>query len=207
MTWFEQSANETEAAREHVHMFVAVDFDFPSGHARFWSGVGELVINGNTYLGSGELGGFSVPEEATNLVAERKTYRLSGVDPSLVAESDIDDSFGRTITEYFGFLNPETRALLAPPEINWEGRIDSFRRVDGDEPVIEVNAEHRMVLLDKTDGWRYTHDHQQQFFAGDKGFDQVGKLESKEVIWGGKRTIVGVKNMGGRYGVYTYAED
>jgi len=36
----------------------------------------------------------------------------------------------------------------------WEGRIDSCRRIDGPSPIIEVNAEHRLALLDKPDGWR-----------------------------------------------------
>ena len=191
MTWFDVSANETEAGKEHVVMFIAVDFDFPSGHARFWSGFGDLVLNGNTFTGSGELGIVSVSSETANLVAERKTFRLSGVDPSIVAESDIDGSFGRSVIEYFGFLNSAAMTLIAAPEVNWEGRIDSFRRVDGKEPIIEVNAEHRMVLLDRTDGWRYTHEHQQQFFSGDNGFDQLAALETKTVIWGGRRAVVG----------------
>jgi hypothetical protein len=193
MSWFEQSANEDAAKLEHVCMFVAVDFDFPSGHARFWSGVGEITIGGNTYTGAGTLGGISTPSESTSLVAEKKTYRLSGADPSIIAESDIDDSFGRTVTEYFGFLNPTTRQLLAEPEINWEGRIDSFRRVDGADPVIEVNAEHRMVMLDRNDGWRYTQQHQEKFFSSDLGFNLIGTLETKEVLWGGKRAWDGVK--------------
>jgi len=197
MTWFENASNETEAAKEHVEFFVAVDFDFPSGHGRYWSGVGDITIGGNAYTGLGVLGSISIPTETTNLVAERKTYQLSGVDPALIAESDIDDSYGRTIIEYFGFLSPQTKALVAEPEVNWEGRIDSFRRVDGSSPIIEVNAEHRMVLLDRPDGWRYTHEHQQRFFAGDKGFDQVVALETKELIWGGRRAVIGYTG-GGR---------
>lgn len=205
MTWFASSTNETEAAKSHVLMFVAVDFDFPSGHARFWSGVGDIAINGNTFVGAGTLGAISIPSEGTTLVAEKKTYQLSGVDPSLVAESDLDNCFGRSVIEYFGFLDTETRILVDTPEINWEGRMDVPRRVDGASPLIEVSAEHRLVFLDQADGWRCTHEHQQQFFAGDKGFDQVGTLDGKTVLWGGKRTVVGQKP-GGRYWNGSYGD-
>jgi hypothetical protein len=187
MTWFATSANEVEADKSHCFIFLAVDFDFPSGHARFWTGIGDLSFGSNVYTGSGELGSVSVPSENVTLSAEAKTYRLSGVDPSLIDEDDLDDSFGRAVTEYFGFLTPVSHLLVATPEINWEGRIDTIRRVDGAEPFIEVTVEHRMILLERSDQWRYTDEHQQQFFAGDKGFDRLASLENKEVIWGGKK--------------------
>jgi hypothetical protein len=191
MTWFAQSANETVANNPHCLIFIAADFDFPSGHVRVWSGLGDLPILGNTFYGTGELGKVSVAPERAGLDAPRKTYQLSGVDPSLVPESEIDGCFGRSVTEYLGFLNTESRALVDTPEINWEGRMDNVRRIDGRQPIIEVNAEHRMVLLDLADGWRYTHEHQQRFYAGDKGFDQVTSLLSKEILWGGQRAIIG----------------
>lgn len=187
MSWFTSSTNEAEAAKEHCLMFLAVDFDFPSGHARFWTGIGDLVISANTYLGAGELGSISMPEERTALVFESKVYQLSGVDPTLVSEADIDACFGRSVTEYFGFLNPQTLQLVDTPEVNWEGRIDSMRRVDGARPIIEVKAEHRLVLLDQADDWCYTHEHQQQFFASDLGYDRIPTLELKSVSWAGRR--------------------
>jgi hypothetical protein len=186
VTWFATSANETEAGKERYFAFIAADFDFPSGHERFWTGIGDLTVLGNIYLGAGELVTVDGESESTDLGAQRKRYTLTGVDPSLVAETDIDGSFGRSVVEYLGFLDPDMRQLLAAPEVSWEGRIDSFRRVDGARPIIEVTAEHRLALLDRIDGWRYTHEHQQQFYAGDNGFDQVNAIQLKKVIWGGK---------------------
>jgi len=191
MSWFALSANEVEAGKEHVALFVAVDFDFPSGHSRVWSGMGDLTFGGNTYSGLGQLGKIEVPTEGVGLDAQTKKYQCSGVDPALMLESDIDYSYGRSVTEYFGFFDTETGKLVAVPEINWEGRIDSIRRVDGKEPIIEVSAEHRMVLLQRNDLWRYTQEHQDQFYPGDNGFDQVTVIQLKKVIWSGKNTDPG----------------
>ena len=186
MTWFATAANETEAAKEGVYILVAVDYDFPSGHARVWSGLGDIVIDSHTYTGVGDLGRISASQERAGLTLERKTYQLSGVDVSLISESDLNDSFGRSVTEYFAFISPVTWGLVGTPEVNWEGRIDAIRRVDSkDNPIIEVNAEHRTVLLDLTDGWRNTHEHQQQFFSGDTGLEEVAAIQLKEVTWGG----------------------
>ena len=192
MTWFDSSLNETESAKEHVAFFVAVDFDFPSGHVRVWSGVGLLTIDGNVYTGVGDLGKVTSVPENNRLVAERKTYQLAGtaVDPSLLSETDIDGCFGRTVTEYFGFLD-KNGALVDDPEINWEGRIDQIARVDGANPIVEVNAEHRLIVLDEADGTRFTDEHQQRLFSGDLGFNQVSTIENKTVVWGGKITAPG----------------
>lgn len=197
MSWFISSTNEAEAAKERVLMFLTVTLDFPSGFVRIWSGWGDLVIGADTYLGAGELGKITTRPDSAGLVTDRKTYEMTGVEPTWVLESDIDNCHGREVVESFGFLNPDTRALIATPEVNWEGYIDSVRRVDGPTPAIQVSAESRLLLMDRPNMWRNTHQHQQQFFAGDTGFDQLAALDLKEVLWGGTRASPGT-NIGPR---------
>jgi hypothetical protein len=197
MSWFTQSANETEAAKERYCMFLAVDFDFLSGHQRYWSGIGTLSLFGSDYLGTGELGKISTAPEHVRLIAETKTFQLSGVDIALVDESDLENCFGRSVTEYFGFINPDTGRLHELPETNWEGYMGRGRRVDGSLPIIEINAEHRLAELDKPDGWRYTHEHQQQFYPGDLGFREMPSVETTEVLWGGYRVYPGSGSVSG----------
>jgi len=199
MTWFASSANQTEADAEHYLPFLAVDFDFASGHLYLWTGIGELVIGANTYIGMGELARVSPVTERRGFSVERKSFQLAGeqVDPSIVSEADIDASFGRSVVEYFGFLNSRTYALFDTPETNWEGEMSNLRRVDGAQPMIEVNAEHKSINLERNDGWRYTHQHQQLFYPGDLGFNQMPTTATKEVLWGGKRASPGVPPGGG----------
>lgn len=193
-TWFDSAVNEAEASKRRFNPFLAADFDFPSGHVRLWSGWGVIQIGGEDYLGMGELVRVSSVAERSNMTTERKTYQLSGamVDPAAVSEADIDASFGRPIIEYLGFLDPKTRRPVAEPEIRWEGEISNIRRVDGREPLIEVNADDRLAMLDKVDGWRYTHEHQQQFYAGDMGCEPAARLDQRDVLWGGHRVGAGV---------------
>lgn len=190
MSWFAQSLNDTEAGKEQVCLIIAASFAFSSGTIYVWSGFGDFTYNGNAYLGIGTLGKITPTTEQVTMVAERKTYQLTGVDPALVLESDFDSAYGRSVTENIGFMTA-AGVLVAPLEVNWEGRMDSCRRVDGSAPVIEINAEHRLALLDRPDGWRFTHEHQQQFFAGDDGLKQVPTIETTELLWGGFRVYPG----------------
>lgn len=186
MSWFTDPNCEAAAGLEHAQLAYAVDLDFPSGHVRYHTGSGNLTIGANTYTGIGTLGSIQGTPERVKLGSERWSYLLSGVDPSIVPESEIDNSFGRAVIEYEVWINPTTNAVLGY-ETNREGRMDRIRRRDGASPIIEVSVENRLAIIDQADGWRYTSEHQAQFFAGDTGCDQVKDLESKEVIWGGKR--------------------
>ncbi len=189
--WFEVDANATEATRTRYAMFIAVRMNFSSSPFRVWSGYGQVTLFGETYIGLGKLGRVSTAPERSNLTFERKTYQLAGteVNPALIPESELEVSFGRSVVEYLGFLS-EDGQLLADPEVLFEGEISNIRRVDGKEPLIEVNAENRLSMLDRTDGWRYTHQHQQQFYdvtPPDLGFNEVKRLELGEIFWGGSR--------------------
>lgn len=198
MTWFVTSTNETEAAKSHYLMFLAVSFDFSSAFIRLWSGLGDLSIGGNTYTGVGSLASVSSTAERSSLSVDRKVYQLSGVDPAIVSEADIDASFGRAVTEYFGFINPDTGQLLATPETNFEGEIGSVRRVDGADPRIIVTADHRLAILDQPDGWRWTHEHQQEFYSGDLGFEHAASVGLKDILWGGSGVVPGSGGPGNR---------
>jgi hypothetical protein len=54
-----------------------------------------------------------------------------------------------------------------------------------------------MVILDRSSGWRYTHEHQQQFYPDDLGLNHMAKQELKEVLWGGSRVVIGTGGGGG----------
>ena len=190
MSWFTDANCEAASLLEHAQKSYAVDFDFPSGHVRLHTGLGDLTLDGNIYTGVGTLGAIETISERAQLTSERWTYSLSGVDPSVIPESEIDACFGRSVTEYEVYINPDTFAVIGK-EINREGRMGRVRRKDGDSPIISVSCENRLVILEQADGWRYTDEHQQQFFAGDTGCDQVKYLETIDVLWGGLKVAPG----------------
>ncbi len=190
MSWFTDANCAAAALREHALIAYAVDFDFPSGHVRLSTYIGNLRIDSNVYTGVGGLAGISGGSEKAALVADRRVYSLSGVDPSVVPESEIDDCFARSVTEYEVWINPETRAVIGT-EINWEGRMSKVRRRDGGTPLIEINCENRLVILEDADSWRYTSEHQARFFPSDTGLNHVRENDSLQIMWGGFPVVPG----------------
>jgi hypothetical protein len=198
VTWFTDANCAAAALRENAMLAYAVDLDFPSGHVRITTWKGGVSILGNTFVpGFNEAGDILVamkePIERAQLYAETWTYQLAGVDVSVIPESELDNSYGRSVTEYEVWFDPETRAMIGY-EIRREGTISKPRRRDGAEPLIEIDVEHRLVILEDADLWRFTGQHQDKFFptgTRDEGCDLTASLESKEVIWGGKRVEAG----------------
>lgn len=198
MTWFTDANCAAAALRENAMLAYAVALEFPSGNLYITTWKGGLTIDGDVYVpGYNEAGDILVamtePVERAQLYAETWTYQLAGVDPSVIPESEIDDSFGGSVTEYEVWFDPTTREMIGY-ELRREGTISKIRTRDSDEPLIEVDVEHRLVVLEDSDGWRYTGQHQDRFFPGgtrDEGCDLTAGLESKEVIWGGFRVVPG----------------
>lgn len=188
MSWFADSNNQTENAKAHVTLAIAVDADFPDGHVRLCTWLAPLLINGQTYQAVASFGSVTQNPENNQLTADTRVYRLSGVDPAVIPEAEIDNCFGRSLTEYLVWIDSATRAVIGW-EINFEGRMDRVSRVDGDSPAIEVSVENRLVLLDQADGWCYTDQHQQKYFPGDVGMNQVQFAGSVQITWGGGQAL------------------
>ena len=51
---------------------------------------------------------------------------------------------------------------------------------------ITLNVENRLIVFDRPKERRFTHEDQQNRFAGDLGFEFVPDLQDKEIIWGKK---------------------
>lgn len=190
MSWFTDANCEAESLKEHVRYARAVDFDFPSGHSRFWTGLGDLTIGGDVYTGTGSLGSVSDTSENVSLANEQWTYRLSGVDPTILPESEIDNSYGRSVTEYEVWIHP-TQLTVIGTEIFREGCIGPIKRLDGHAPYIQVRCYSRLAFLDEAEGWRFTTEHHEEFFASDLGCDFTRQMDSVELIWGGYKVFPG----------------
>ena len=198
MSWFTDPNCEAAALAEVACVIYAVEMSFPSGYVRVHTGTGDLTVNGQVYTGVGTLGSISDIPDRASLTAEQWVYRLSCTDVSVVPESEIDNCFGRSVTEYEVWLNPETKAVIGY-ETRREGTMGRVRRRDGAQPAIEITCETILAELEQPDAWRYVTEHQERFFSGDTGCNHVRELDSVEVIWGGERVApVGHPRLRGR---------
>lgn len=175
-------------------------FDFQSGAVRVWTGSGTKSWDGNDYLGVGHFGGVSQIDESSDVRANGVTFRLSGVPSALIATVLGDNYQGRAVKVWLGMLDA-TGAIIADPYLLFAGRMDFVEIDEGPETsVISVQAESRLIDLQRPRERRYTHEDQQIDFPGDRGLEYMATAQSTPFLWGGQQVPTYAGGGGGGVG-------
>jgi hypothetical protein len=157
--------------------------EFADGDLRLWSGVGDKSWAGYTWTGAGNLLGVSAVKEVAAIQAHGIQVSLSGMPASLiakVADQARPNKLGRV---WLGFLDA-SGAIVADPVKSFEGRLDVPEIADqGATCTITVTYESRLIDLQRPRVWRWTNEVQQQFYAGDLGFQYVADLQDQVIEW------------------------
>ena len=172
----------TALSQPEVQPFYAVDMNFTSAPVRFWTGYGDRTINGDTYLGSGNLLSITGLDEVNDLSAKSITLQLSGVPASLVSLALQEPYQNRECKVYFGTTDTTT-----PIEV-FSGLMNVMTIEDGGETsVISLTVESKLIRLEKSSNWRYTEGSQKARYSSDTFFNYVSDLQDKTLVWG--RTV------------------
>lgn len=195
MTRIVEAANQTETAKTTIRMGVLADLEFPSGTVSIHDGVGTVVNSYGSptlsYLGVGQFGGIDGPvQEATAVIARPIKLSLSGVAASIVATAMTEDCQGQAVTLSLGYFDVDSGALVAAPQIIWEGRMD-YMEVDlnADNSSVSINCEHRLRREPRIA--RYTDENQQSLHPGDPFFAMLPYIQGFKSQWGDKPSSYG----------------
>lgn len=168
-----------------VEMCYLLRADFDSGTLRLTDYHRDLSWDSGTWTAAGSLLGFDGLAETGELLVNRITVSLSGVDTSAAMAAVLADDFlDRRLRIWIAAMS--AAAIIADPVLIFDGRMD--------EPVIgeDPDAGTSVVTITGTAVWgdfgrrpgRHTSDAEQQFhFSGDKGFEFVSELP-REIKWG-----------------------
>ena len=189
-----------------VSVFYAVELFFDSATLRFWSGLGELTLDGNVYTGSGSMIQISSVDEALDVSARGASLMLSGLPSDLLSLAIQEPYQGRKCNIYFGALDISSRLLTESFEIIttesgryissgfgtsnvmaqiFSGYMDKMDIDEGPETSsIAVYVESRLIDLKRPRDTRYTSESQKAKFSEDRGFDFVEDLQQKKFTWG-----------------------
>lgn len=164
-----------------------VEMQFSSGIVYFWTGRGDLVVDGVTYTGTGTLGKISAIEETTELRPVTVELALSAVPSEVLTIANGEDWQGRDVIIKYGALQQSGNlyTLLDDPFQIFKGTMDVMTLVDGQESSIVVSAESKQIDLERSNPRRYTAEDQRNAFTDDAGCDAVAALQQKEIRWGG----------------------
>lgn len=167
-----------------LHPVFLVALDWSGGLVRAWNGYRDLVWGGNTYVGTGHLGGISAVKESRDLAANGVTLTLSGIPSANLTLALANDSQGRSAKIWLGEIN-SAGAFTIDPYLLFDGVID-VTSIEDDGTTATIAVQLEKELIDKrARGRRYTHEDQIIDFPTDRGFEYVAGLADKPLNWGG----------------------
>jgi hypothetical protein len=160
-----------------------VQLGFRSETVYVWSGVGDYVLDTQTYKGVGSLGTVGAIAEGLEVKADGTSVTLSGVDPNLLNESLSDIKSGAPAMIKFGLFS--SGALLGAPYLLFSGIVDKATVTTGVDTVsITLALESRLLDLGRATQRRYTAADQQLDYPDDSGYNWVEALSDITLRWG-----------------------
>lgn len=195
----------TELTSDVVYPFFAVDLNFASGPLHFWTGYGNLSIDGVTYLGVGELVNISSVEETTEIEAKGATITMTGIPSAFLSLALQEPYQGRECNIYFGLwlsnrlISTEADVTITSEDLFefvvesgtrylveiFSGELDQMNITEqADSATIAVTAENVLIKLERPVVRRFTNEDQKTRFPNDKGLEFIASLQDKEIFWG-----------------------
>lgn len=174
----------TEFGSTELKPFQAVEIHFSDGILRFWTGYGEITADGQTWDGAGHVLGISEATEAADLSAEGMTVTLSGLDDSVLSAILNENYKLRPLSIYVGALDANDEPVSALYQ-TFNGRIDTINIQEAGESVtLSINAESRLIDLNRPRTRKLTDAEQQSRYPGDTSLAQVALLADRQLDWG-----------------------
>jgi hypothetical protein len=161
-----------------------VAMQFTSGTKFMWTGVNNVIWDGEEWEGQGDFMGVSSITQTSELSAEGITVSLSGINAPDVSSAMTDVATYLSVDVYLGFLS--AGAIVVDPVHCFSGHLDVVTLSDdGDSATISITAENDLILLTKSSMRRYTQDDQALDFPLDQGFQYVPWLCTWNMAFGG----------------------
>lgn len=196
---------QSELEQSVFRPFYTVEMLFDEGAVRFWTGLGDLVLDGITYSGVGNLLEISSVEETADLSARGVSLTLSGISSSLVSLALSSTYQNRACNLSFGAFTSQGAVLkedgdflllengdnilrepiIGASNVVFEGYMDQMNIYeDGETATIELLVENRLIDLERPRRRRYSQEWQNSVYPNDKGFDYIASLQGKDIPWG-----------------------
>lgn len=174
-------------ATDSFYMIYAVELEFDDITLRLHTGIGDLSIGGNSYIGVGDIGRVNSSKEDDSGVSPLSvTLSLSGLNSDVLSGS-IDGARGRSGTLYFVVADTDGNEAV---DVLFNGRMDaakiSYGGNNGDNAI-------SVTLVDELAEWsragvkRWTDESHKSRYSGDRFFYAMAQLADSPIYWGYKK--------------------
>lgn len=167
---------------EVVDRTTAIALEFASGTVRMCGAPWSIFIDGDEFLGVGQLGSISTIEESAELQSYGLTIGLSGIPRDSVALALTQEYQGLPGTVWEVPLTAGG-AAVADPIVIFRGRMDQLSIDLGETAMVTVKLQNRLTDWERPRVRRYTTEDQQRLHPGDRGFEFVSATVEREIVW------------------------
>lgn len=176
-------ANAVQAST--VRPILLFEGEYVTTTVRYWTGIGTLSWDGQSWLGVGNLIEATPIQETDDVKASGISIKLNGASIAAITEAFTEMRSGKAGSIRLGLLT-EAGAVIDRPKIIFRGRLDLVEVDDSDpgKPVLMLAYEHELIDLKRPREWRFTGAHQQKLHAGDTGCRFVAALQDAQLTWG-----------------------
>jgi len=174
-----------EAVQEGlIRPAILVFLDFPDDPVYAHNRLGEIVYDGNTYIGVGNMGSISKAQEGLETRPYSVNLTLNGLDPEFVTQVMNTKYQGRVAKVIVVFLDVENQ-VIGDPVIDTQYQIDVAEgSVTSDTATITIRLQSRLANWARATPGRYTDQHQVSRFPDDRGLEFVAEMADIEINWG-----------------------
>ena len=172
---------------EHPNLIFLVELDWPGGTVYAHSGIGELLIKGQVWLGVGSLGGIGRAKDDDELGRSELELELSGFDEDLLNESFRRDAVGRSGVVYAAVRDEDGQPLEASLTPLFAGFINDVASSLGHTNVIAVQLATATADPRRRQPGRYTDESHRRDYPDDHLYRFAAQTADRPIYWGSKR--------------------
>ena len=177
------SAAAVNGLQSRAPLCVLAQVDHPLGMLYYWTGLGPLSWNGQTWQGVGLLASIEAAQRSTSLAIQEIKMTLSGL-PADQASLISSQVRMRTARAWLAVLTPEMR-VVADPILLFEATMDyqTLSIAENGTASVAVIAQAGFWTLERAVDVSWSNEEQQRAYAGDTGMDRIPGLVDRELAW------------------------
>lgn len=184
------STMQTALAGPDISLALLVFLDWPGGAGYYWTGVGSLSWNSQTWTGVGDLGRIDKVADSLDKADIGVDLVLNLLNDTIRNEIVTNDPRGEAGSIYVAAIDAETLSVDSAYEY-FPGFIDRVEIEDaGSTGSIRVRLVSELARMRKPRHGELTDAYQQWLFPGDLGCEFATKMD-EAILWGRKPVNVG----------------
>ncbi len=167
----------------------AVELILPSEIIRIHTGVGELVIEGNTYLGVGQLGKVASVESSSDDKPVSVSITLAGIPGNILSDAlgtRIRGSAARVII----FVQDDSGAIKAAAD-SVVGLVTEYNVEIGEDNIVQVGISDEFALYEHALNNYWSEQSQLALYPDDHICRFTAQLADREIYWGSTQDAPG----------------